>query len=138
MTDYFSPCLSADELRRLSSVALAHAGDAVYELLARTYLCVSGKATGRSLHRAAVALVNASAQAARSERLLPLLTEEERSVYRRGRNAHVNTIPRGAGRRDYLRATAVECLFGYLYLSGRKERVNELFSAMMEEETDAT
>ena len=67
-----------------------------------------------------------------------LLTEEELAVFKRGRNAHVHTVPRSASRADYLRATALECLLGYLYLQGRRERINQLFAAMMEEEGYAT
>ena len=83
-------------------------------------------------------LVRAHAQAERAENILPLLTEEELAVYKRGRNAHVHTIPHSASRPEYLKATALECLLGYLYLRGRRERINRLFAAMMEEENDAT
>lgn len=137
MTDYFSAALDDDAIRAISSVGLAHLGDAVYELLVRTWLCVRGKATGKGLHRATVALVRAPKQAELSEKLLPLLTGEEAAVFRRGRNANVRTIPRSADRAEYQKATALEALFGYLYLKGEKERVNELFNALMEEE-DAT
>ena len=82
--------------------------------------------------------MRAPAQAERAERILPLLTEEELAVFKRGRNAHVHTVPRSASRADYLRATALECLLGYLYLQGRRERINQLFAAMMEEEGYAT
>ena len=138
MNDYFDMHLPEDQIRAISSIGLAHLGDAVYELLVRTWLCAQGKATGRGLHRAAVALVRAPAQAERAERILPLLTEEELAVFKRGRNAHVHTVPRSASRADYLRATALECLLGYLYLQGRRERINQLFAAMMEEEGYAT
>ena len=138
MNDYFDMHLPEDQIRAISSIGLAHLGDGVYELLVRTWLCAQGKATGRGLHRAAVALVRAPAQAERAERILPLLTEEELAVFKRGRNAHVHTVPRSASRADYLRATALECLLGYLYLQGRRERINQLFAAMMEEEGDAT
>lgn len=133
MTDYFDATLSDDKLHAMSSIGLAHLGDAVYELLVRTYLCVHGKATGRGLHRATVALVCAPKQAELSEKLLPLLTEEEQDVFRRGRNANVHTIPHSADRAQYQKATALEALFGWLYLKGEKERVNALFAAMMEE-----
>ena len=133
MTDYFDATLSDDKLHAMSSIGLAHLGDAVYELLVRTYLCVHGKATGRGLHRATVALVCAPKQAELSEKLLPLLTEEEQDVFRRGRNANVHTIPHSADRAQYQKATALETLFGWLYLKGEKERVNALFAAMMEE-----
>ena len=133
MENYFRLQLPEDEIRNISSVGLAHLGDAVYELLARAWLCAKGKATGRDLHRAAVELVRAEAQAQRSQKILPLLTEEELAVYKRGRNAHVNTIPHSASRGEYLRATALESLVGWLYLRGEVERINQLFCAMMEE-----
>ena len=82
--------------------------------------------------------MKAPAQAERAERILPLLTEEEAAVYKRGRNAHVHTVPHSASRADYLKATALECLLGDLYLRGRRERINELFTIMMEEEHDAS
>ena len=107
MENYFRLQLPEDEIRNISSVGLAHLGDAVYELLARAWLCAKGKATGKNLHRAAVELVRAEAQAQRSQKILPLLTEEELAVYKRGRNAHVNTIPHSASRGEYLRATAL-------------------------------
>ena len=134
MTDYFAITLPEDSIRAISSIGLAHLGDAVYELLVRTWLCTHGKATGRGLHRATVALVCAPEQARRAERILPVLTEEEQAVFRRGRNAHVHTIPQHASRGEYQEATALEALFGYLYLSGRRARVHELFLRMMEDQ----
>ena len=138
MENYFALRLREDDILAISSIGLAHLGDAVYELLVRAYLCAQGKATGRGLHRAAVELVKAPAQARLADRILPLLTEEELAVFKRGRNANVNTIPHSASRSDYLKATALECLFGYLYLQGATGRINELFNAMMEVTSDAT
>lgn len=138
MNDYFDIHLDDDQIRAISSIGLAHLGDAVYELLVRAWLCAHGRATGKGLHRAAVELVKAPAQAARAEKLLPILTEEELAVYKRGRNAHVHTIPHSASRSDYLKATALECLLGWLYLQGRRERINQLFAVMMEEDAYAT
>ena len=137
MKDYFDLHLEEDQIRAISSIGLAHLGDAVYELLARSWLCAHGGATGRGLHRAAVELVRAPAQAERAAKILPLLTDEELAVFKRGRNAHVHTIPHSASRSDYLKATALECLLGYLYLHGRRERINALFAVMMEEEEHA-
>ena len=133
MKDYFNITLSEDEIRNISSIGLAHLGDAVYELLVRSWLCARGRATGRGLHRAAIELVCAQAQAMRGDRILPELTAEELAVYKRGRNAHVHTVPHSASRADDLKATALECLFGWLYLRGEKERISELFAVMMEE-----
>ncbi len=137
MTDYFAVSLTDNEIRAISSIGLAHLGDAVYELLVRTYLCVHGKSTGRGLHHATVELVCAPKQAELSAKLLPYLSEEESAVFRRGRNANVHSIPQHADRAEYQKATALEALFGYLYLKGERNRLNELFGRMMEE-TDAT
>ena len=134
MEDYFNIALSEDEIRAISSIGLAHLGDAVYELLVRSWLCAHGKATGKGLHRATIQLVCAPAQAQRAERILEELTEEERAVFRRGRNANVHSIPQHASRAQYAEATALEALFGWLYLQGRKERISKLFNQMMEED----
>ena len=134
MQDYWNIELTEDQLRGISSIGLAHLGDAVYELLARTWLCAHGKATGKGLHRATIELVRAESQARRAEASLPMLTEEEQAVFRRGRNAQVHSIPAHASRAQYSEATALEALLGWLYLSGRKERVNELFLEMMKAE----
>lgn len=133
MRDYFHIRVSDDEIRGISSIGLAHLGDGVYELLVRTYLCANGKATGKGLHRAAVELVCAPKQAELSEKILPLLTEEESAVFKRGRNANVNSIPAHASRGEYQQATALETLFGWLYLRGEQDRINTLFCTMMEE-----
>ena len=138
MENYFALRLREDDIRAISSIGLAHLGDAVYELLVRAYLCAQGKATGRGLHRAAVEMVKDPAQARLADKILPRLTAEELAVFKRGRNANVNTIPHSASRSDYLKATALECLFGYLYLQGATGRINELFNAMMEVTSDAT
>ena len=134
MTDYLHIQLPPDQIRGISSIGLAHMGDAVYELLVRTWLCAHGKATGKGLHRATVALVCAPKQAELAQRILPLLTEEEQAVFRRGRNANVHSIPAHASRAQYQQATALEALLGWLHLSGLHDRVEQLFAVMMEEE----
>lgn len=133
MENYFEPNLTDDQLRAISSIGLTHMGDAVFEVLVRTWLCAHGKATGRGLHQATIALVRAESQAEKAERILPLLTEEEAAVFRRGRNAHVKSVPGHATRAQYGEATALEALLGWLYLKGRRDRINALFRAMMEE-----
>ena len=132
--NYFEPHLTPDELRAISAIGLAHMGDAVYETLVRTWLCVHGTATGKELHRATIALVCAQKQAELAQRVLPQLTEEELAVYKRGRNANVHAMPRSATPAQYHAATGLECLMGWLYLRGDKERAEQLFHAMMEEE----
>ena len=131
--NYFEPALTDDQLRAISSIGLAHMGDAVFEILVRTWLCVHGKATGKGLHQATIRLVCAESQSQRARKILPLLAEEELAVFKRGRNAQVHSVPAHASRAQYGEATALEALLGWLYLKGRKERINELFCKMMEE-----
>jgi len=133
MENYFEPAMTDDQLRAISSIGLAHMGDAVFEILVRTWLCAHGKATGKGLHQATIRLVCAESQAQKAERILSELTEEEMAVFKRGRNAQVRTVPSHASRAQYGEATALEALLGWLYLKGRKERINELFLKMMEE-----
>ena len=134
MTDYFHLNLERDALLSLSSLGLAHLGDGVFEVMVRAWLILRGKARAKDLHRATVRYVAAPAQAAAVERLLPLLTQEEADVYRRGRNTAPHSVPRAASRGEYQAATGLEALFGWLYLQGRTERLNELFEVIMAEE----
>ena len=134
MQNYFQLCMDSREIGQISALGLAHCGDAVFELLVRSYLCQSGKALTKDLHKATVSYVCAPAQAARMDRMLPLLTEQELAQYRRGRNAHVHAIPKNATHEQYSKATGLECLFGALYLAGQLERINELFTLTMEED----
>ena len=85
------------------------------------------------MHRATVQFVSAPAQAAVLERLLPRLTPEEIAIYRRGRNTRLNSIPKHATHEQYAKATGLETLFGALYLSGQTERINTLFTGIMED-----
>ena len=133
MENYFAPNLTPDQIRAISSIGLAHMGDAVFEILVRTWLCEQGKATGKGLHQATIRMVCAESQAEKAEKLLPILTEEELAVFKRGRNAHWKSVPGHASRAQYGEATALEALLGWLYLAGRRERINELFTKMMEE-----
>ena len=133
MTDYFHLNAAPDTVRAISSLGLAHLGDGVFELMVRSWLCLHGKATNKGLHRATVKYVAAPAQAAAAEKIIPMLTEEEGDVFRRGRNTSPRSVPKAASRADYQTATALEALFGWLYLQGRTERINQLFELMMEE-----
>jgi ribonuclease-3 family protein len=120
-------------IAKISTLGLAHIGDGVYELLTRTYLCEIGLTTVVQLHRQTVARVNAAAQARAASKIIPLLTEAERDIYKRGRNAHVNSVPKGAELEQYHAATALETLFGWLYLRGESDRINELFKVISED-----
>ena len=116
------------DLHTLSPLALAFVGDGVYSLLVRERLLSQANRPVNELHSQSVRDVRAEAQAAAMTRLLPLLTEEEEAVFKRGRNAH--SVRTGA---DYHRATGLEALFGYLYLAGRSDRIRELFARCVEE-----
>ena len=135
MTDYFHLDIERDRLLSLSSLGLAHLGDSVFEVMVRSWLCLHGKAKVKDLHRATVKFVAAPAQARRYERIAPVLTEEEQDVFRRGRNTAPHSVPKAATRGEYQTATALEALFGWLYLQGRTERLNELFGLMMDGES---
>ena len=131
--DHFHIALSDDQLRAVSSIGLAHVGDAVYELLVRTWLCAHGKATGKDLHRAAIVLVCAPEQARRAQRILPLLTAEEETVFKRGRNASKASVAKHASPEEYRASTGFECLLGWLYLNGQLSRVHELFETLWQQ-----
>ena len=134
MTDYFDLRMLQEELLNVSSLGLAHVGDAVFELMVRSWLCLHGKATSGQLHRATVHYVSAPSQARMAQNLLPLLTEREADVFRRGRNTAPHSVPKAATRGEYQAATALEALFGWLWLQGQRQRLNELFCAVMEGE----
>ena len=130
--NYFTPGMTAQELNKISMLGLAHVGDAVYELMTRTTLCAQGHSAAMDLHKLTVSHVNAPAQAKAVERILPLMTEAEQAVYKRGRNAHVHSVPQRASVGEYHAATGLEALFGWLYLQGMQERLQELFDVIRE------
>ena len=117
--------------RLLSPLALAFLGDGVYELLAREYFLSQGNAPVGKLHDHTVELVSANSQAEAYGRIAPLLTEEEEGMFRRGRNANATHSPKHTDPAVYRRATGVEALFGWLYLTGQTERANQLFAAIL-------
>ncbi len=117
----------------LSPLTLAFVGDGVFELFVRERLVCAGNCPVNSLHKQSVQQVCCSAQAQAVQKLLPVLTEEETEILKRGRNAHTNHVPKNASPADYHAATAFETLFGYLYLSGRIDRLRELFRIMCDE-----
>ena len=133
MENYFQMNMEKRQIDAISNLGLAHIGDGVYELMCRSYLCAKGGHTVKNLHRDSVALVKAPTQAKFAQKLLPHLTEEEQAYYRRGKNAHSHAAPKSATPQEYAMATALETLFGALYLAGKTDRLNELFAIMMEE-----
>lgn len=118
-------------VRELSPLPLAFVGDGVFDLLVREYLIGKGNCPVKRLHARAVEMVNCKAQAGFLEKLQPILTTEEKEICLRGRNAHVGHIPKHADIADYHHATALECLFGSLYLTGQRERIRQLFEKIL-------
>ena len=133
MTDYFDIHLDENSLGGMSMLGLAHMGDCVFEIMVRSWLCCHGKVTSRGLHKETVHYVSAPAQAKAVEKIIDKLTEDESAVYRRGRNTRVNSVPHNADIAQYHAATGLEALFGWLWLQGKKDRLNELFEIIMEE-----
>lgn len=111
------------DMKAYSPLTLAYIGDAAYELVIRTMVVEKGNRQASQLHSLTTSYVKAQAQAAMIEALEPELTEEELAIYKRGRNAKSYTSAKNASILDYRKATGLEALIGYLYLSGREERV---------------
>ena len=135
MESYLKMQFEKSQVDAISNLGLAHMGDCVFEILCRSYLCAKGGKTVDKLHRETIHMVKATSQAKFVEKLLPLLDEEELAYYRRGKNSHVHAVPKSATPAEYAKATGLEALFGALWLLGRTERINELFNAVMNEET---
>lgn len=119
------------EVNNLSAGTLAFVGDAVFGLLVREKLAEINRPSGE-LHSRSVKFVKASAQVEGFGIIESELSEKELSIFKRGRNAHVNSIPKNATVRDYHIATGLETLFGYLHMSGNDERAKELFNKIWE------
>ena len=132
LNDFLKPELP-NGLREISIQALAHVGDAVYELMVRTYLCSTGAKAVKQLHKKSVSLVSAKAQAVSASVILPFLSDDEAAVFKRGRNAHQSSVPKASTHGEYHAATALESLFGFLYLSGEHGRLSELFRIIVDE-----
>lgn len=119
--------LTEREVNQYSPLALAFLGDSVYEQLIREKIILLANMPASKLHSLKVSRVCAEYQSKALEKILPFLNEKETAIVKRGRNATGNTVPKHSSAADYRRATALECLFGYLYLLGKAERIDELF-----------
>lgn len=114
------------DIRTYSPLTLAYIGDGIYDLVIRSIVVGKGNTRAGDLHRRTSQIVKARTQAEMMEILLPLLTEEEEGVYRRGRNAKSPTMAKNATMSDYRKATGFEALMGFLYLQDQFERLVEL------------
>lgn len=130
------------DIRSYSPLVLAYIGDGIYDLVIRSMMVAKGNAHVNDLHRQTSKLVKAHAQSELIELLQPELTEEELTVYRRGRNAKSFTMAKNATVADYRRATGFEALMGYLYLENQMDRMMELIltgiKKLREESKNAT
>ncbi len=120
------------DIRTYPVLSLAYVGDGIYDLVIRSIMAGRKAENANRLHQASVQYVKAHAQSAMMEVLLPMLTEDELAIYRRGRNAHSYTMAKNATVGDYRRATGFEALMGYLYLTDQTDRILDLIAAGME------
>lgn len=116
------------EVSSLSPLTLAFVGDTVFDLLTRCELVCEANRPVNALHNMASKRVCAVAQAEAVKKIMPLLTEDETAVFKRGRNAHVGSKAKNASSSDYHYATGLESLFGWLWLKGETERIRYLYS----------
>lgn len=125
------PC----DARSYSPQALAFIGDAVYTLLSRESILCMGNCPAGKLHSRSVEQVRCEAQASALEVITPLLNETETDICHRGRNTHTAHTPKNSTSADYHAATALEALFGWLYVNGENERIKELYKVITERQT---
>ncbi len=124
--------LTEHEVNQYSPLTLAFFGDSVYEKLVRKHIVIEANMPASKLHELKVKKVCAAFQSDALEKILPLLDEKEVAVVKRGRNATGNTVPKSSNAVEYRRATGFEALFGYLDLLGRNDRIEQLFSIIIE------
>ena len=127
--------LTEREVNLYSPLALAFLGDSVYEVLVRKEILLLANLPVSKLHSLKISRVCAAYQAAALEKIMPVLDDKEISIVKRGRNATGNTVPKHASAAAYRKATALECLFGYLYLLDRQDRIDELFRIILVRKT---
>lgn len=127
--DIFKEC----NPKTLSPLTLAFIGDGVYDLIVREYLVREANRPVGELNNKKVSFVNSKAQAEAVKLLMPSFTDEELSIYKRGRNATINNIPKNSSPADYHSATGFEALLGFLYLKDKTDRIKELFKIVLNE-----
>ena len=123
-----------EHAKQMNPVVLAFIGDAAYTLFVRERLALSSRYKTGELDRRTSQIVSAHGQSLELERMMPLLTQEEEAVFRRGRNAKKPTKSKNATVGEYVRSTGFEALLGFLYLTGQTDRIEELFFSDAEDE----
>ena len=123
--------LDLAQVRMMHPLVLAYIGDTVYDLFVRTYLIHSYDVSVHQLHLKSISFVRAKSQSEALHKIEELLTEEEKAIVRRGRNAKSGTIPKNADVTEYRWATGFESLLGYLYLLGQEERLCDIAGAIL-------
>lgn len=124
ITDYIR--LDEREVSVLNPLVWAFVGDAIFEVYVRSYIVSKGKKNSMDLHKESIKYVKAEAQARVLESIIPILSEEEQNIARRGRNTKTHHVPKNARVIDYRMATAFEALIGYLFLMKRHDRLGEI------------
>ena len=124
--------ITSKDIRTYSPLTLAYIGDAIYDLVIRSVLVNRGNTAVNNLHKKASAIVKAPAQAAVAASIMEDLTEEEKDIYRRGRNSKPHTKAKNASTMEYLEATGLEAVVGFLYLKGDTDRALDLIKLGLE------
>ena len=120
--------VGAPDPRQMNPLQMAYIGDTVHDLYVRSVLVAGGMSVGR-MHKQAIRMVSAAAQARMLEAIEPELTQEEADIARRGRNAQAkHAAPKNADPADYSHATGLEALWGYLYVTGQTQRLSSLMA----------
>ena len=122
--------MDKNKVKQMNPLVLAFVGDGVETLYVRTKVALASEAKANALHRQTAEEVNAHAQSSQAEKILPFLTEEEKDIYLRARNSKSRHHAKNFSVGDYRRASGLEAVIGYLYLTGEKERLEELFDKM--------
>ncbi len=120
------------DLKEVSPLALAFLGDSVFDILVRNWLVLNNKLPVGRLNEIKVSYVCCQSQALIMQKIMDSLTEEELSIYKRGRNAKVSSVPKNASVSQYHSATGFEALMGYIYLKGDTERLEQIFDLCLD------
>lgn len=118
--------------KTVSTEALAYLGDCVLELKVRAFLVEAGHSSSRVLNKESLNFVKASAQARAMQSIIPVLTDKESSIFKRGRNMSGGNVPKSSSVSEYRTATGMEVLFGFLFLENQTERIDFLFNLAFE------